>query len=91
MLTQRPGSKFEIAHDSLEKLRGGSISFADKFPQIGMGSAADDEAFFALVHYLAGSGNFVVAPGRRTLNEQFPDIQLTTCEDVMRTAWQGRD
>lgn len=91
VLTQRPGGKFEIAHDSLEKLRGGSISFADRFPHIGMGSAADDEAFFALVHYLAGSGNFVVAPGRRTLNEQFPDIQLTTCEDVMRTAWQGRD
>ena len=55
-----------------------------------MGTAADDEAFFALVHYLAGSGNFVVAPGRRTLNEQFPDIQLTTCEEVMRTAWQDR-
>lgn len=56
-----------------------------------MGSAADDEAFFALIHYLAGSSNFVVAPGRRTLNEQFPDIQLTTCEEVMRTAWQDRD
>ena len=90
ILTQRPGCKFEVARDSLEKLRAGKISFADRFPQIGMGTAADDEAFFALVHYLAGSGNFVVAPGRRTLNEQFPDIQLTGCDKVMRTAWQGR-
>lgn len=90
VLTQRPGCKFEVAYDSLEKLRAGKISFADRFPQIGMGTAADDEAFFALVHYLAGSGNFVVAPGRRTLNDQFPEIQLTTCEEVMQTAWQGR-
>lgn len=56
-----------------------------------MGSAADDEAFFARIHYLAGSGNYVVAPGKRTLNEQFLDIQLTTCDEVMRSAWQGRD
>jgi hypothetical protein len=72
-------------------LDAGKISFADRFPQIGMGTAAEDEAFFARIHYLAGSGNYVVAPGKRTLNEQFPDIQLTTCEEVMRTAWQDRD
>jgi hypothetical protein len=24
------------------------------------------------------------------LNEQFQDIQLTTCDEVMRSAWQGR-
>lgn len=56
-----------------------------------MGTAADDEAFFARIHYLAGSGNYVVLPGRRTLNEQFPDIHLTTCEELMRIAWQDRN
>jgi hypothetical protein len=50
----------------------------------------EDQAFFARIHYLAGSGNYAVAHVRRTLNEQFPDIKLTTCDEVMRTAWQGR-
>jgi hypothetical protein len=57
---------------------------------MGMGTVADDEAFFARIHYLAGSGNYVVAPGKKTLNKRFLDIQLTTCDEVMRSAWQGR-
>ena len=90
MLTSILGCKFEVAYDSLDKLDAGKISFADRFPHIGLGSAADDEAFFARIHYLAGSGNYVVASGKKSLNEQFPDIHLTTCDEVMRAAWQGR-
>lgn len=84
------GCKFEVAYDSLEKLDTGNISFAERFPRIGLGSAADDGAFFARIHFLAGSGNYVVAPGKQSLNEQFPDIRLTTCEEVMRSAWEDR-
>jgi hypothetical protein len=62
-------------------------SFADRFPDTGLGSAADDEAFFARIQHLAGSGDYVVAPGEPTLNEQFPDIRLTTCDEVMNAAW----
>jgi hypothetical protein len=88
VLIQSPGCKFEVAYDILEKLDAGKISFADRFPQIGLGSAADDEAFFARIHHLAGSGYYVAAPGKRNLNGQFPEIRLTTCEEVMRAAWQ---
>lgn len=90
LLIRCAGCKFEVAYDSLQKLDAGRISFADRFPMIGLGSAAEDEAFFARIHYLAGSGNYEVAPVGRTLNEQFSDIEVTTCEQVMRTAWYGR-
>lgn len=84
------GCKFEVAYDSLQKLDAGSISFADRFPKTGLDSAVEDEAFFARIHHLAGSGNYTVEPVGRTLNEQFADIELTTCEEVMRAAWYGR-
>jgi hypothetical protein len=90
VLIRGTGCKFEVAYDSLEKLDAGRISFANRFPQIGLGSAADDEAFFARIHHLAGSGYYTVAPGKRNLNEQFPEIRLTTCEEVMRASWQDR-
>jgi hypothetical protein len=32
----------------------------------------------------------VAAPDKRTPNEQFPEIHLTTCDEVMSAAWQDR-
>ncbi|KAM0713397.1 hypothetical protein Q7P37_010359 [Cladosporium fusiforme] len=84
------GCEFRKSFDSLEKLKSGTISFADRFPKAGLGSPAQDEAFFAIIHYMAGSGAFVVRPGKLNLNQRYPDIKLTTCEEVMEASWKGR-
>lgn len=80
-----------MARDDLEKLDSGKISFADRFPAIGLGSAEEDEAFFARIHYLAGSGYFYIRPDKTNLNYHVPLVRLTTCEEVMRASWQGRE
>ncbi|VUC27797.1 unnamed protein product [Clonostachys rosea] len=80
------GSKFEVAHDDLETLKGGKISFASRFPPIGFG---DDEAFFAMLHYQAGLGQFTV-PSDGTLNQKFPDIPITSTREVMEASWKGK-
>lgn len=80
-------SKFDIVHDSLEKLDSGHISFASQFPPAGLGDG--DEAFLARIHYLAGSGNYRVL-SEETLNDKFPDIELTTVLEVMEKSWKGR-
>ncbi|ETS77196.1 hypothetical protein PFICI_11070 [Pestalotiopsis fici W106-1] len=79
------GCKFEVANDSLETLFAGKISFASRFPPIGLG-IKEDEAFIAKVHYLAGCGHYRV-PDMGSLNSRFPDIKLTTMREVMVFAW----
>ncbi|CAG9988028.1 unnamed protein product [Clonostachys byssicola] len=85
-LAEEVRGKFEVAYDDLDALKGGKISFASRFPPIGF---PDDEAFFALLHYLAGLGQFSV-PSDDTLNEKFPDIRITTTREVMEASWKGK-
>ncbi|KAK7227570.1 hypothetical protein V2G26_015573 [Clonostachys chloroleuca] len=80
------GSKFDVAYDDLDSLKGGKISFASKFPPIGF---PNDEAFFALLHYQAGLGHFLV-PNDDTLNQKFPDIPITSTREVMEASWKGK-
>ncbi|KAI9155679.1 NAD(P)-binding protein [Paramyrothecium foliicola] len=78
------GCKFEVAYNPLEQLDSGKISFSDRFPKIGFPGPGGDEGFFARIHYLAGSGDYVVQT-EKPLNDQFPDIKLTTVNHVMET------
>lgn len=81
------GCKFTIVHDSLDKLKSGKISFIEDFPPIGLGDG--DEAFYALVHYQAGLGHFLVPKGQN-LNAEFPEIKITKVSDVMEASWKGK-
>lgn len=83
--TIRVGCKFEVANDSLASLLAGKISFASRFPPIGLG-AKEDEAFIAKVHYLAGCGLYRT-PDLGSLNSKFPDIELITIREVMESIW----
>lgn len=80
------GSKFNVAYDSLEKLKGGNISFASEFPNIDF--VTDSEAFYAMIHYQAGLGMYEV-PTSDTLNERLPELSVTHATEVM-SVWRGR-
>ncbi|KAH6885358.1 hypothetical protein B0T10DRAFT_492505 [Thelonectria olida] len=82
------GSKFEVAYDSLEKLKSGKISFSSKFPAIDF--PGGDEAFFATLHYQAGLGRFLV-PTDDVLDSRFPHIKPTTVAEVMEKSWANRE
>ncbi|CAF3503571.1 unnamed protein product [Fusarium graminearum] len=80
-------AKFEVAVDSLEKLRSGKISFFPDYPPIGMGDG--DEAFFATIHYLAGIGRYLVPRDLPFLDDKFPNLKVTTASEVMESSWKG--
>nr|XP_036577394.1 Isoflavone reductase-like protein IRL 1 [Colletotrichum truncatum]KAF6784365.1 Isoflavone reductase-like protein IRL 1 [Colletotrichum truncatum] len=82
------GSKFNVVHDDLEKLKSGKISFISEFPDIGL-SQDDAEAVFAKIHYYAGT-NAVLVPTEDTLNSKFPDIATKTAEEVIEESWKGK-
>lgn len=71
----------------MEKLKSGKISLFSKFPRIGFGEA-EDEAFYAMIHYQAGLSLYLV-PTEETLNEKFPHIKTTTAAEVMKV-WEGK-
>lgn len=81
-----PGSKFNVAYDSLEKLKAGKISFASEFPNIDF--VTDSEAFYAMIHYQAGLGQYEVLASD-TLNERLPELSVTHAREVM-DVWRGR-
>ncbi|QPC70722.1 hypothetical protein HYE68_001474 [Fusarium pseudograminearum] len=82
------GAKFEVAVDSLEKLKSGKISFFPDYPPIGMGDG--DEAFFATIHYLAGIGRYLVPRDLPFLDDKFSDLKVTTASEVMESSWKGQ-
>ncbi|KAM0500995.1 hypothetical protein ACHAP8_004717 [Fusarium lateritium] len=81
------GAKFEVVVDSLEKLKSGKISFFPDFPPIGHGDG--DEAFFAMIHYQAGIGRYVVPRDLSFLDDEFPDLKITEASEVMGS-WKGQ-
>ncbi|KAF4454428.1 hypothetical protein F53441_3055 [Fusarium austroafricanum] len=81
------GVKFEVVVDSLEKLKSGKISFFPDYPKIGFGEG--DEAFFAMIHYQAGIGRYLVPRDLTFLDDKFPDLKVTTALEVMESAWKG--
>ncbi|KAI9900140.1 hypothetical protein N3K66_004402 [Trichothecium roseum] len=83
------GVKFDVAYDSLEKLKAGTISFFEDFPPIGLEDGFGDEAFYALIHRQAGMNHFLV-PREHTLNDEFPDVKRKTVAEVMQQSWGGR-
>ncbi|KAA8650842.1 uncharacterized protein ATNIH1004_003531 [Aspergillus tanneri] len=83
------GEKFRVIFDSLEHLAGGKISFPE-FPEPDYGLSQDEfEAAVAGIHYLAAS-NAALVPTEDPLNNYFPDIKLTTAQEVIESSWKGR-
>lgn len=80
-------SKFRVAHDSLERLRGGKISFFSEFPPIDFVDNA--EAFYATIHYQAGIERYLV-PTEEILDSNFPDIHPTSAAEVMEKSWGNK-
>ena len=77
-----------MAYNSIEDLQRGKISFASEFPPIGFG-AEKDEAFYAMLHYQAARGDYLV-PKENILDDNFPNIQLITARQIMEEAWNGK-
>ncbi|KAH7253218.1 hypothetical protein B0J15DRAFT_38522 [Fusarium solani] len=88
MAEKARGCKFQVANDSLEKLQSGKISFHEDFPPIGYGEG--DQAFFAMLHYQAGIGRYLVPRDYPPLDAEFPDLKITTPLEVMETAWKDK-
>ncbi|KAL2672616.1 hypothetical protein Neosp_013329 [[Neocosmospora] mangrovei] len=88
MAEKARGCKFRVANDSLEKLQSGKISFHEEFPPIGYGEG--DQAFFAMLHYQAAIGRYLVPRDYPPLDAVFPDLKITTPLEVMETAWKGK-
>jgi hypothetical protein len=82
------GTKFDVAVDNLEKLKSGKISFFPDYPSIGHGEG--DEAFFAMIHYQAGIGRYLVPRDLPQLDDKFPDLKVTTPLEVMESAWKEK-
>jgi nucleoside-diphosphate-sugar epimerase len=81
------GCKFEVAHDSLESLKSGKISFSDRFPPTGISDPVEHERFLATLHYEAGTGKFKV-PSMQRLNERLPEINITTVRQLLESSWK---
>ncbi|EEU41650.1 uncharacterized protein NECHADRAFT_54174 [Fusarium vanettenii 77-13-4] len=88
MAEKARGCKFRVANDSLEKLQSGKISFHEEFPPIGYGEG--DQAFFAMLHYQAAIGRYLVPRDYPPLDAEFPDLKITTPLEVMETAWKDK-
>ncbi|KAF4924091.1 Oxidoreductase swnN [Colletotrichum viniferum] len=73
------GAKFRVAYDNLEKLKSGKISFISDFPDIGLGEE-ESERLFAILHYYAGTEQFLV-PKENDIKPKFPNIISKTAED----------
>ncbi|WAO96577.1 NmrA domain-containing protein [Fusarium falciforme] len=80
--------KFRVAIDSLEKLQSGKISFHEEFPPIGYGEG--DQAFFAMLHYQAAIGRYLVPRDYPPLDAEFRGLKITTPLEVMETAWKDK-
>ncbi|KAM6505831.1 hypothetical protein FSOLCH5_014007 [Fusarium solani] len=88
MAEKARGCKFQVANDSLKKLQSGKISFHEDFPPIGYGEG--DQALFAMLHYQAGIGRYLVPRDYPPLDAEFPDLKITTPLEVMETAWKDK-
>ncbi|KAM6511661.1 hypothetical protein FALCPG4_016663 [Fusarium falciforme] len=88
MAEKARGCKFRVANDSLEKLQSGKISFHEDFPPIGYGEG--DQAFFAMLHYQAAIGRYLVPRDYPPLDAEFPGLKITTPLEVMETAWKDK-
>ena len=69
-------------------MKSGKISFFPDYPKIGFGDG--DEAFFAMIHYQAGIGRYLVPRELTPLDDKFPDLKVTTPLEVMETAWKDK-
>ncbi|KAH6989782.1 hypothetical protein BKA56DRAFT_514394 [Ilyonectria sp. MPI-CAGE-AT-0026] len=87
MAEKARGCKFQIGNDSQEKLKSGKISFFPDYPPIGHGEG--DEAFFAMIHYQASLGRYLVPREYPPLDSEFPDLRITTPLEVMETGWKA--
>jgi len=81
------GCEFEVAHDSLESLNSGKISFSDRFSPTGISDPVEHERFLATLHYEAGTGKFKV-PSTHRLNDRLPEIKVTTVRELLESSWK---
>ncbi|KAM5344236.1 hypothetical protein ACJ41O_012773 [Fusarium nematophilum] len=74
---------FDELVELAEKSRG--CKFQVAYDRFGDG----DQAFFAMIHYQAGLGRYLV-PTENALDVEFPDIKTTSALEVMETGWKGK-
>ncbi|KAH6984483.1 hypothetical protein BKA56DRAFT_630914 [Ilyonectria sp. MPI-CAGE-AT-0026] len=80
------GCKFQVAYDSLDKLKSGSISFFQEFPHVDF--VENPEAFFATIHYQARLERYRIV-NVESLTDRFPEIKMTSAAEVMESSWTG--
>ncbi|KAE8154880.1 hypothetical protein BDV25DRAFT_135522 [Aspergillus avenaceus] len=83
------GERFFVQYESLESLRNGRISFPE-FVETGLeGSGQSTESIFAMFHLTSATGGYTITSDD-TLDRRFPDIHITTAEEVIESSWRGR-
>ncbi|PKY03465.1 NAD(P)-binding protein [Aspergillus campestris IBT 28561] len=83
------GGKFSVVYNSLDRLRSGHISFPD-FVETGLEEPdPSNEWIFATFNYLSATGNYFVQT-EETLDARFPEVRITTAEEVIEESWGGR-
>ena len=91
----RGGQKFEVVTDSLEQLQQGKITelpghkpMYDHFPKEML------QGLFAMFGVLFEKGKFDfegdLGEGKKSLNEQFPDVKVRGVKEVLHEAWGGK-
>ncbi|WAO90212.1 NAD(P)-bd-dom domain-containing protein [Fusarium falciforme] len=86
----RGGEKFTVTYDSVEKLKAGSIT---ELPgQVAAYSYFPKEwtqkLFSAFGIWVTES--IFDFPDEKLLNKQFPDIKVTTVQEMLQSAWKGQ-
>lgn len=69
-------------------MKSGKISFISDFPDIGL-SEEESEKLFAILHYYAGTEQFLV-PKEHDIKPKFADIVTRTTEEVIEGSWKGK-
>ncbi|KAK1147810.1 hypothetical protein N8T08_000323 [Aspergillus melleus] len=83
------GDKFRIIFESMDSLAKGKISFPE-FPEADYGLSNEEwENILSKIHYLAGM-DVALVKSDDPLNDQFPELKLTTISEVIESSWTGK-
>jgi hypothetical protein len=85
-----PGDKFTVTYDSVEKLQAGEITElrgqVEAYPYFPKEWV---QKLFSVFGFWVTEGVFDL-PEDKALNRKFPDIKVTTVEEMLNTAWKGQ-
>jgi hypothetical protein len=87
-LTEVAGSKMSVVYDPVEKLDRGDVTLLWHPEDV---SEDQFKPLFVGLCRMILAGNCLLPKDSDWLAAKFPDLQLTTAEEILDRAWKGRE